>query len=322
MKIINPNNNKKLTKINNIYVDNGGNKFDIINHIPRFVSKNNYTDSFSYQWKRFAKTQIIRKDLSQKNNINSLRLFKETNWIKEKLKDINILEVGSGAGRFTKVILDETKANLYSVDLSNAVESNLLNNYKYINKRLKLFQSDINKLPFEDNSFDKVLCLGVLQHTNDFYNSLKSLISKLKPACELVIDFYPNNGFWTKIHAKYFFRIFFTKISHDKLLNIIEKNINWLIKLSNFFDNVNLYFLTRFLPVCDIKNSIPSGLDYETFKQWVILDTFDMFSAKYDKPQRINDVKRFLELNMIKITFCGYVKYQNMKALVIRGIKN
>ena len=219
-------------------------------------------------------------------------------------------------------VTEPMKVLSYKNNEFNFVESNLLNNYNYIDNRLKLFQSDINKLPFENNSFDKVLCLGVLQHTNDFYNSLKSLISKLKPACELVIDFYPNNGFWTKIHAKYFFRIFFTKISHDKLLNLIEKNINWLIKLSKFFDNINLYFLTRFLPVCDIKNSIPSGLDYETFKQWVILDTFDMFSAKYDKPQRINDVKRFLELNMIKITFCGYVKYQNMKALVIRGIKN
>ncbi len=31
------------------------------------------------------------------------------------------------------------------------------------------------------------------------------------------------------------------------------------------------------------------------FREWVRLDTFDMYSAQYDKPQRFATVKRWLE---------------------------
>ncbi|MEI2748908.1 MAG: methyltransferase domain-containing protein [Ferruginibacter sp.] len=57
-----------------------------------------------------------------------------------------MLEVGSGAGRFTQIALDHTKANLYSVDYSNAVEANYKNNGP--NQRLKLYQASVYELPF------------------------------------------------------------------------------------------------------------------------------------------------------------------------------
>ena len=43
-------------------------------------------------------------------------------WNETDLSGCNVLEVGSGAGRFTEVVLTYTKANLYSVDYSNAVK--------------------------------------------------------------------------------------------------------------------------------------------------------------------------------------------------------
>ena len=55
-------------------------------------------------------------------------------------------------------------------------------------------------------AFDKVFCFGVLQHTPDFQSSVKALISKTKPGGEVVVDFYPIKGWWTKVHAKYIFR--------------------------------------------------------------------------------------------------------------------
>ena len=74
------------------------------------------------------------------------------------------MEAGSGAGRFTEVLL-QTGAEVFSFDYSNAVEANLSNNGEKLN--LHLFQGDILNIPFPEEYFDKVICLGVLQHTPD-----------------------------------------------------------------------------------------------------------------------------------------------------------
>jgi len=42
-------------------------------------------------------------------------------------------------------------------------------------------------MPFPNNSFDKVFCFGVLQHTPDFDASIKVLIEKAKPGGEIVV---------------------------------------------------------------------------------------------------------------------------------------
>ena len=57
------------------------------------------------------------------------RFFAETRWDQEDLAEKKVLEVGSGAGRFSKVILEHTKGILYSVDFSDSVTANFKNNY-------------------------------------------------------------------------------------------------------------------------------------------------------------------------------------------------
>lgn len=106
---INPYNNQALKKENQSLIDNQGNRFEIINGVPRFVPNDNYTASFGFQWNKFQKTQIDREQ--DQFNFSRERLLTVTGWNKEDLSDKNILEVGSGAGRFTKVLLEETKAN-------------------------------------------------------------------------------------------------------------------------------------------------------------------------------------------------------------------
>lgn len=322
-KLINPNNNLELYFEKELLKDKDGNKFLVLNDIPRFTSKNNYAESFGFQWRKFKKTQLSNEKLKKnyRNEVNSLRLFAETNWDMNKLSNLNILEAGSGAGRFTNSLLEETQANVYSLDYSEAVDINKENNLKYFQKRLFLVQSDICKIPYEDNTFDKVLCIGVLQHTEDFYKSIDSLISKLKTNGEIVIDFYPINGFWTKINAKYILRPILSRLNKKTLLNLIKKNISKLIWMHNFLSKYNLGILNRFIPICDIKNTLPKNLSPEEIKEWAILDTFDMFSPKYDNPQKISDVKLYLEKKGVLVTFADFVFFHNMKAAVIRGIK-
>ena len=211
MKIINPTTKDILSKVGQNLVDKSGNKFPIVNEIPRFVKPDNYCDSFRFQWNKFSGTQLDEKNNTIK--ASKERFFSETNWEQEDLSGKNILEVGSGAGRFSEVVLLHTQANLYSVDYSDAVTNNFSNNSHISPGRFHVYQASIYELPFFDNSFDKVFCLGVLQHTPNFEQSVASLISKVKSGAEIVVDFYPIQGWWTKVHIKYMLRPVVKKMS-------------------------------------------------------------------------------------------------------------
>jgi SAM-dependent methyltransferase len=232
------------------------------------------------------------------------------------------LEVGSGAGRFTQIVLDYTKANLYSIDYSDAVSANYRNNAHH-GDRLHLFQASIYEMPFPDNSFDKVFCFGVLQHTPDFKKSVKSLVDKAKPGGEIAVDFYPIKGWYTKINAKYMLRPWTKKMSHEKLLNKIDRNADRLIKTYKVIDKMGLAMIGhRFLPICDINRTLPANLSKEELREWVVLDTFDMFSPAYDNPQKISTVKKWMEDCGVKVTQAGFLTYaNNLKVAVVRGIK-
>ena len=320
VRLINPTNGLCLFKENDVIIDESGQHFPIVNGVPRFVPNDNYTASFGFQWNKFQQTQI---DRSKDNlNLSKERFFTSTEWDKEDLSGKSILEVGSGAGRFTKVVLEYTEATLYSVDYSDAVSANYRNNGHY-GDRLHLFQASIYEMPFPDNSFDKVFCFGVLQHTPDFKQSVKCLIDKAKPGGEVIVDFYPIKGWWTKIHAKYLYRPFTKRMNHEKLLHKIDKNADKLIGLYNFFDRIKIgKIVNRFLPVCDIKGTLPKNLTKAELREWVVLDTFDMYSPEHDHPQRLATVKRWFEEFGMKVTFADFVTYAGgFNAPIIKGIK-
>ncbi|MDR7921851.1 class I SAM-dependent methyltransferase [Thermosynechococcus sp. HY213] len=314
---VDPKTKAPLRKDHTAYYSETGSVYPIVNQIPRFVdSSQNYTQSFGLQWNKFSKTQIDDTDQKQ----SETRFFATTNWQPEELAGKSILEAGSGAGRFTRVILEKTSAYLWSFDYSEAVEANWQNNSDIAGGRLHLFQASIYDIPLPEASFDKVFCFGVLQHTPDFEESVKNLIKYAKIGAEIVVDFYPIKGFWTKIHAKYLLRPLTKKMSHQALLNLIEKNIDSLITLFDFLVKVKLGVLTRFLPIVDLR-TIPSTVDQQKRREWAILDTFDMFSPEYDNPQRIKDVAAMFERHGAKVTFAGFVKSSAGTSAVVRGVR-
>lgn len=317
IQLINPRTNRLLTTNKEGLADTVALVFPLKNGAYRIVEDDNYTQNFGYQWNKFAGTQV---DKESNLEMSKIRFFAETNWNKEDLSGKNILEVGSGAGRFSQIILDYTKAILYSVDYSNAVEANYKNNGPH--ERLHLFQASIYEMPFAKAQFDKVLCLGVLQHTPNFEQSVKSLIDMAKPGAEVIVDFYGINGWWTKLHAKYLFRPVTKKMSHEKLLAAINTHVDWLIKTSSFFSAIKLgKIFNRFLPICDIAGTMPPNLPYAQLRELCVLDTFDMFSPEYDNPQSIETVVNwFKKYGMVQVKG-EKIRYQNCMASVVKGVK-
>lgn len=293
--------------------------FPYRNGAYRIVPEDNYTQNFGYQWNKFAATQIDRE---QKNSqLSYSRFFSVTGWDKENLEGKNILEVGSGAGRFTQIVLDHTKASLYSVDYSNAVEANFKNNGHH-KERLNLFQASVYEMPFAKAQFDKVFCFGVIQHTPDVKKTVQSLIAMAKPGAEVIVDFYCVNGWWTKLQAKYMFRPITKKWSNEKLLNKIEKNVDWMMAATRFFNKTGIgRFVNRFIPICDISGTMPQNLSKSELREWCILDTFDMFSPEYDQPQKVATVKKWFEENGMDQVWGGEVRYDNSIAYVVKGTR-
>lgn len=320
IKIINPSNNSPLCSSGINLTDSEGNVFPIVNGVARIANLDNYTKNFGIQWNKFDRTQLDGEidglALSQE------RFFAESGWTPDHLYGKDILEVGSGAGRFSRVVLAHTQARLYSVDYSDAVSANFKNNGSIAPDRFHLFQASIYELPFADNTFDKVFCFGVLQHTPDFESSIKALITKAKPGGEVVVDFYPIRGWWTKFHAKYIFRPWTKRMHHERLFAIIESNVDWLISASRLLSKIGLHFLTRLLPLVDLSIMPPVGLNEAQFRERVVLDTFDMFSPEHDHPQRIKDVAAMFRTNGADVSFAGFVEYgDGFEAAVVRGIK-
>jgi SAM-dependent methyltransferase len=316
--IINPANGLPLRRVGDALTDAKGNSYPIVGGIPRVCEPDNYTSNFGKQWNMFRETQL--DFTGGQGPISERRFFIETAWEPSSLSGLDVLEVGSGAGRFSRVVLSRTEANLYSVDYSSAVEANLANNGAIAPDRFHLFQASIYDMPFPNDSFDKVFCLGVLQHTPDFEASVRALLSKAKPGAEIVVDFYCIRGPWTKISGKYLVRPFTRRMDQQRLYRLVERNAGWMMKLSQAMNRVGLHALTRFLPIPDLA-IMPEELPPERYREWVILDTFDMLSPEYDNPQRIPAVARMFERCCADVTFAGFVDSGMGQAAVVRAVK-
>lgn len=317
IKLINPFNNQPLQNIDQGLKDNDGNFFPCKNWAFRFVKDNNYTQNFGFQWNKFVTTKI---DKTANIDFTMKRFFAATCWDKENLEGKNVLEVGSGADRFIQIALDHTKSTFYGLDYSEAVEVNYKNNGP--NDRLFLFQTGIYEMPFAKSQFDKVFCFGVLQNTPDIEKSITSLINMAKPGAGVIIDFYLINGWWSKLHIIYFLRPFTKKMTNEKLYGLIDKNIDWLIKANRFFSNIGVgNIINRFLPVCDIEGTLPKNLSTNQMKEMCLLDTFDIFSPKYDQPQKVAPIKKLFKKYGMKDIGGGTIQYNNSKVTLVKGIR-
>jgi SAM-dependent methyltransferase len=253
--------------------------YPVIGGIPRFVPAENYANSFGYQWNVHRRTQL---DSFTGLSLSRDRLFSVSGW-PSHMEGERILEAGSGAGRFTEILL-QTGADIYSFDYSSAVEANQLNNGTSPN--LHLFQGDIFNLPLPSSSFDKVICLGVLQHTPNPEKAFKNLTHYVRPGGSLVIDMYRNN-LASLLHWKYLLRPITKRINQQRLYRIIEKVAPRLVPVSIFFRKLFGRAGMRLIPILQYYHW---GLSPELNEKWAILDTFDMYSPAYDLPQSLKTV--------------------------------
>ena len=110
----------------------------------------------------------------------------------ELFRDATVLEGGCGKGRHSKTVSGWAPKDLYSVDLSSAVD--LAAKVTGGNAKVHCIQADLLNLPFRENAFDIVFCVGVLHHLADPFAGLKELWRTLRPGGTLALWVYGKEG--------------------------------------------------------------------------------------------------------------------------------
>jgi SAM-dependent methyltransferase len=261
---------------------NCGQNYPIVRGLPRFVPASNYAESFGFQWNRHARTQL---DSHSGRPISHDRLWTAIGG-KADLSGLRVLEAGSGAGRFTEV-LAASGADLVTFDYSSAVDANARNQAP--SSKLHFFQGDIFNIPLEEASFDKVVCLGVVQHTPDPQAAFQSLAQYVRPGGQLVIDAYTRN-FAALLQWKYLLRPITQRVSKERLYRLIELATPPLVPVARLLRRIAGRLGARLVPIVEYSHL---GLDPKLNVQWAILDTFDMYSPAHDHPQSLESVRRW-----------------------------
>ena len=271
--------------------DGSAREIPIVNSIPRFIEGKNYAENFGLQWNEFQSTQL---DSHSGRMLSFYRFFKDTRWKPKDLYGKTVLEVGSGAGRFTEILLN-AGARVVSMDYSDAVDANQRNNRG--KGDLLLMQADLYDLPLREKSFDFVFCFGVLQHTPDVTKTFQAIYRMLKPGGRICVDVYSKT---TKLDPwstpKYFWRRWTVDMQPEKLL----KRVRFYVPLWLPFDTLLRRIpkigpkLIAFLrvPCC---NYLDWSLTRKQRREWAIMDTFDQLGAKYDEPKTDAELREIVE---------------------------
>ena len=138
-------------------------------------NKSHYSESFFEEYKRFPNLQF---DSFTKLKINEERLYKNSQWKKENLKNMRVLEIGSGAGKFTE-ILAKSDCFLITTDSSDAININYKNNQNNKN-HVCFIKTTANENIFNFEVFDFIVLYGVLQNVDDQEIIIKNCLSLLK----------------------------------------------------------------------------------------------------------------------------------------------
>lgn len=270
----------------------GGRRYPVKSGIPRFVPAANYADSFGYQWNKYARIQL---DSANGSSSSRDRFYSITEWDSRDLLGAKVLDVGCGAGRFAEIAL-AAGANVTAIDMSGAVDACKTNLSGHRN--LNVVQASIYELPFRDESFDYVYSIGVIQHTPDPERAVKEICKLVRPGGQVGLWIYDRNwkSYVGTIAFKYLLRPVTRNMSRDQVerfSNFLEM-LCWPINRQVRSWGAAGKFIMRMLPVsCFYLQGVP--LSDADFREWVRLDTFDMYSPAHDHPQKYRTVETWLQ---------------------------
>jgi SAM-dependent methyltransferase len=103
-----------------------------------------------------------------------------------------ILECGPGSGFNARFMAEQTKGEVFALDISAAAMTTFGNTRDLPN--CTVVQADLMEAPFPDNYFDFIIADGVLHHTPDTRSAVEALYRKLEPGGQFFFYVYKKMG--------------------------------------------------------------------------------------------------------------------------------
>ncbi|MGD1100588.1 MAG: methyltransferase domain-containing protein [Terriglobia bacterium] len=287
-------------------------EFPIREGIPRFVRSDVYAASFSYEWKRWQRTQFD----TESRRLSESTFVVSTGRRPRELAGKLALDVGCGTGRFME-LLARAGAETVGMDLSQAVEVAAQNLRSLPN--CHFLQADALRPPFRPGTFDFAYSIGVLHHTPNTRRAFLRTAETLKPQGEAAIWVYPK---WRLVET---FRYFPGQVNEvlaqdvnyriplkwQKLVSKVAPVLDWTTeassRLQRFFTTrlpsrwlyalchvaIPVYYLYRipiFYPL-----RLLTKIAMHPDPEWRVLDTFDWYSPRYQWKHTYPEVQRWFE---------------------------
>jgi ubiquinone/menaquinone biosynthesis C-methylase UbiE len=248
------------------------------NEIPSFVIdegksvEKSTIRSFGEEWKKFSSFNAEEISLigSEYFDIVSDQINKSS----------VVLDVGCGTGRWSKYIADKVNF-VEAIDPSDAVFPAMELNHGTPN--IRITQASTDNIPFQDESFDFIFCLGVLHHIPDTKKALQNIIRVLKQNAHILVYLYYNFD-----NKNAMFKFIF------KLSSLIRKVVSampfWLKSFTCDILSILIYIpfiltgrLCKFIFKGNFYKNIP--LSYYINKSYKVIrnDTLDRFGTRIEK---------------------------------------
>jgi SAM-dependent methyltransferase len=297
-----------------------GADYPIRGGIPRFVPGASYASTFSFEWKRWRRTQLD----SDTRHTSQSTFVASTGRRPSELRGELVLDAGCGPGRYMD-ILARAGAEVVGIDLSLAVEVAQENLGRRPN--CHFLQADLLSPPFLPETFDSIFSIGVLHHTPDPRRSFLGLVDFLKPGGDLAIWVYP------RYRLAETFRYFPDRVNevlaHDVNFQIPAARQRQVKRVAGLLDGImetssafQRFFTTRLPPrwlylLCHL--AIPLYYVYriplfyplrlltkvamDADPEWRVLDTFDWYSPQYQRKHTYSEVREwFARAGLAEIT--------------------
>jgi ubiquinone/menaquinone biosynthesis C-methylase UbiE len=110
-----------------------------------------------------------------------------------KIQGLKILDAGCGEGHLSEKLVNSNRGyKVYGTDLYPLA----LEKAKKRCPKAKFLKQNLNKIEFDDNYFDIVICSGVIEHIRGYKESIKEMKRVTKNNGLLIISI-PNEPLWT-----------------------------------------------------------------------------------------------------------------------------